>query len=298
MTKVFSTRILTPLVLLAMSAMLSAQLALRLTPDKQRYLRYEPITVRLTVSNISGNTLIFGGDTRATSGNIHFQLDRTSGRHSRQFSSMTNPAATLKLAPGESKELKVILNQHYDMQQEDNYTIRAIVDHGRLPKAHISEAIRIEVGDGLPIAVRNIGLPSTSNSDVIKSVMITLLRFTDTAEDIYCLRAEDEQNVYAVFRLGSYIDGEKPQMELDDSCLLHTLLQIRPRLFAYFIFGFEGRNMKLLQKRFYVSADGFPPTLNKSSGYLRVEHARLARKGIDYIENDGNPADIPADHRK
>jgi hypothetical protein len=294
MPKNLSCRLLTPLMLLSLSMVLSAQLALRLTPDKQRYQCFEPVVVRLTISNVSGNTLEFGGDTRATQGKVNFIVDRVSGRHSRKFSNMSNPAATLKLAPGETKELKLILNQYFDMQQEDNYTIRATVSHGRLPRTHISDPVRIDIRDGFVIATRNIGLPSKSNSDVIKPVQINLMRFSDVDEEIYSLRAEDEENVYAVLRLGPYINGHKPQLELDDSCLFHALLQIRSRLYAYYIFGFEGRNMKLLQKRFYVSADGIPPRLSKSNGYLRITHARLARNGVDYFEETGAPASAPA----
>ena len=106
----------------------------------------------------------------------------------------------------------------------------------------------------------------------------------DLDEDIYALRAEDTENVYATFRLGSFIDGEKPQVEVDGNSLVHILLQIRPRLFVYFVFGFRGRNLRLLQKRFYTSADGIPPTLSKTTGYFRVEPGRIAREGVDYIE--------------
>lgn len=273
--------------LLLVTSVASAQIALRLTSDKQRYLRFEPVVLTLGVTNISGNTLDFTGSTRDRMGSIGFRVERTSGRHARQFGSIVNPTQGLKLAPGESRELQITINQFFDMQNEDSYTIRAQLEHGRINRIHISDEIRLEIHDGTPIAKRNIGLPAKNYTDVIKSLEISLLRFTDLDEDIYCLRAEDDENVYAVYRLGAFIDGEKPQMELDDSSLLHLLLQIRPRLFTYYIFGFEGRNMRLLQKRFYVSADGAPPTLTRASGYLRIAHARLAREGVDYVEADG-----------
>ena len=144
----------------------------------------------------------------------------------------------------------------------------------------------VDVQEGLEIAYKNIGLPSKSKNDVIKTIRLSLLRFSDVDEDIYCFRAEDDENVYAVHRLGSFIEGQPPQMEIDDSRMIHLLLQIRPRLYAYFIFGFRERSVELLQKRFYMSSDGAPPSLSMATGYLRIEHGRLAIEGVDYYETD------------
>ena len=264
---------------------LHAQIALELKSEQKRYLCYEPVHVLLTVSNLSGNTLVFGGDTLATQGSITFKIDCTSGRHCRQIASIGNPADGLQLAPGESRTLDIILNHFYNLQKEDIYNVTAMLDHGRLPRTHVSQPIQIQIQDGSPILVKNIGLPTDSNdTGLIKSIQLSLLRFTDTDEDIYALRAEDTENVYATFRMGSFIDGEKPQVEIDGNSLVHVLLQVRPRLFIYTVFGFRGRNMELRQKRFLVSSDGAPPTLTRKSGYLRVEHSRPARPGIDYID--------------
>ena len=276
--------------LLLLSLMLgihaSAQIALQLEAQKSRYLCFEPVHVLLTVSNLSGNTLVFDGDTRAKQGSISFKIDCTSGRNCKAIANLGNPADGLQLAPGESKTLDIILNQFFNFQREDVYNVTAMLNHGRLPRTHVSLPVQIEVQDGLPILVRNIGLPAEGGNEeiVIKSIQLSLLRFSDVDEDIYALRAEDTENVYATFRLGSYIDGEKPQLEVDGNSLVHVLVQVRPKLFIYFVFRFRGRNMQLIQKKFYVSADGVPPTLSKTEGYFRIEHGRIAQEGIDYVE--------------
>lgn len=270
--------------LLLLTSALWGQIALELKADKMRFMRFEPIAVTLSVTNLSGNTLNFGGKTPDQQGSIAFKIDCTSGMHARSYRGMPNPAAGLQLAPAQTRQVRIILNQYYDMQREDSYTVTAILDHARLPRKHISKPIRLEVQDGTLQLEKNIGLPSEDPAAVIKSVKLSLMRFSDTDEDIYCLRAEDEERVYGVFRLGSFIDGEKPQLELDDSSLIHILLQIRPRIYAYFVFHFDGQNLKMLQKRFYVSSDGAPPALSRETGYLHIEHGKLAREGIDYIE--------------
>jgi len=279
-----SRRIFFLLSFFLLSAVAFAQIGLELQVTRKRFLRYEPIEVLLTVTNLSGNTLEFSGDTPDKQGKIAFKVQSSVGRDPKIMNTIGNPANGLTLAPGEARTLKVMLNQYFDMQREDGYTVTALLDHNRLPRRHISQPVRVEVQDGLPILVKNIGLPSPKTTGLIKSIQLSLLRFADSDEDIYALRAEDDENVYAVARLGSYIDGEKPQLELEDNSLVHILLQIRPRLYVYYIFGFEGRSLRLRQKRFYVSSDGAPPTLKKDTGYLRITHGKLAREGIDYYE--------------
>ena len=280
-----------PLVALAlMAAAAHAQIALRLTAEKPRFLRYEPVPLLLQVTNLSGNTLTFGGKQAHERGSVTFKVEASGGRNTAQFTFMENPAKGLKLGPGETRELRVVINQFYEMQKEDKYAITAYLSHARLPSIHVSKTVHVEVYDGIPLLVKNIGMPSKSDSELIKTLKLTLMRFADVGQDIYYLRVEDDENVYASYRLGDYIDGEKPQMELDGPNLVHLLLQLRPKLFVYYILAFDGYNLKMRQKRFYKSADGLPPTLSRSTGYLRIEHARLAIEGLDYLE--------PADDKK
>ena len=272
------------LLLVMLAATAQAQIALRLTAGSKRFLRYEPIPFTLQVTNLSGNTLTFGGTRPYERGSVTFRVEGSRGRNSAQFARMENPAGGLKLAPGETKELTVTVNQFYDMQREANYTVTAYLSHARLPSTYVSESVNVEVVEGSALLVKTIGMPSKNSTDVIKTLKLTLLRFPDVEQDLYCLRVEDDANVYASFRLGDYIESEQPQMELDGPNLIHILLQLRPKVFVYYIMGFDGYNLKMRQKRFYKSSDGFPPELKRENGYLRLKHARLAVEGVDYIE--------------
>ncbi|MBR6470154.1 MAG: hypothetical protein IKS83_00020 [Victivallales bacterium] len=294
----FTLKLLAAL-LLGLAMRVSAQIALKLEAGKQRYLCFEPVHVLLTVSNLSGNTLIFNGETPATKGSISFRIDCSSGRNCKSIATLGNPADGLQLAPGESKTLDIIINQYYNFQREDTYNITAVLDHGRLPKKHLSFPVSIEVRDGIILESKSIGLPSENGDDsVIKTLKVSLLRFSDVEEDIYAMRVEDLNYVYATFRLGSYINGRPPQLEVDGNSLMHVLVQVRSRLFIYYIFNFKGRTVQLLQKRFYTSANGISPVLSKEAGYFRVENGIPAREGVDYVELKDNrvqTADSPSD---
>lgn len=259
-----------------------AQIGLQLKADYPRYMRYEMIDLKLVISNISGNTLVFSNNKEAAeNGRIFFAVNEHSGKVAKAFDPSANPAADLILAPGESRELRISINMLHDMQREGVYSVTAYLNHSRLPKTHLSNTINFEVMEGSTILERNIGLPSQTSTEVIKSIRLVLLLFQDTDEKKYCLRAEDDENIYAVYRLGPYLSGTPPQMDIDGSSSVHILIQVRPKLYSYFIFSFIGRNLNLRQQRYYVP-DGGTPTLTKQTGYLRIGYAKIASEGVDY----------------
>lgn len=257
-----------------------AQVALQLKAKDTRFLRYEPIEMTLTIRNNSGNTLIFS-DSDITSGRIFFAVNGQNGKVARSFDPTANPAAGLILAAGDTRELSISINMLHDMQREDTYSITAYLNHDRLSRTHLSNTVDVEVVEGLRIAEKNVGLPSMDDTNVIKSIQLLLLLFDARQEKLYCLRAQDEENVYAVFRLGPYISGSKPQIEIDGSSSIHILIQVRPRLYSYLIYGFVERNLRLRQQRYYVPANG-TPTLDRQTGFLRVVQARVATEGVDF----------------
>jgi hypothetical protein len=257
-----------------------AQVALQLKAKDTRFLRYEPIEMTLTIRNNSGNTLIFS-DSDITSGRIFFAVNGQNGKVAKSLDPTANPAAGLILAAGDTRELSISINMLHDMQREDTYSITAYLNHDRLSRTHLSNTVDVEVVEGLRIAEKNVGLPSMDDTNVIKSIQLLLLLFDARQEKLYCLRAQDEENVYAVFRLGPYISGSKPQIEIDGSSSIHILIQVRPRLYSYLIYGFVDRNLRLRQQRYYVPANG-TPTLDRQTGFLRVVQARVATEGVDF----------------
>ncbi|MDD3695007.1 MAG: hypothetical protein PHG44_03460 [Lentisphaeria bacterium] len=265
--------------LLALSS--SAQVALQLKAESARYLRYEIINLRLVINNSSGNTLIFSDQDGVSGGRLFFAVNEHSGKVAKAIDAKANPIADLILAPGESRELQISINMLHDMQKEGVYSVTAYLNHSRLPRTHLSNTINVEVIEGSRILERSVGLPSQSSSELIKSMRLILLLFPDVSEKLYCLRVEDDDNIYAVHRLGPYISGTPPQMDVDGSSSVHVLIQVRPRLYSYLIYSFMGRNLQLRQQRYYVP-DGGTPSLSKQTGYLRVSHARPANEGTDY----------------
>ena len=254
------------------------QVSLSLKADKQRYLRYEKVNVRLTVRNYSGNTLVF----HDKEDRIFFDVGQIGGASARAFDKQANPAFGLVLGPGEAKTLLIAIDTLFDMQKEGNYTIQAYLNHSRLPRTHMSKSVSVEVRDGKILLERNIGLPAVREDEVIKSIRLQLLKFRDIDDTIYCLRAEDDENVYATIRLGPYIDGDEPMMDIDGTSTVHVLLQARPRLYIYTILGFVGRKLKVRQQRNYTLDNGAVPYLQRRGDRVILRNGRIAIEGVDF----------------
>jgi hypothetical protein len=265
-----------------------AQIGMQLTAANERYLRYEPIELKLLIQNYSGNTLVFGGeDGNQDQGSLTFRIDTPSGRIIRPLDPRANLVRDLIFKPGERREVSIIINSLYDMQRSESYTVTAHLEHRRLPKIHISNSVTFEVNEGSLIMERSIGLPAMNPDEKIKSIDVRLLLFNSGTGMIYCLMLEDDENVYGTFRIGPYISGSAPQMDVDSGSTIHVLLQVRPRLYSYTIYSMVNMEAKLRQTRYYVPENGVP-TLSRDTGYLKVLNARRAQEGVDFQRGEEN----------
>jgi hypothetical protein len=167
------------------------------------------------------------------------------------------------------------------LQREGAYTVTAQIGHRRLPNDYQSNPITFEVREGIPVITRNLGLPSSSPTAVIRAMKVSLLLFNDGKGSVYCLRVEDENNVYGTIRLGPQISGAPPQLDADASSDVHVLFQTAPRLYSYSVYSILDGDVRLRQQRYYVSDEGIP-RLSREPGYLKVVNGRPAVPGKDY----------------
>jgi len=258
---------------------LSAQVGLSLKTERKRYLRYEQVKVSLVIRNYSGNTLVF----KDVNDKIFFNVNFLSGKTARCFDKQANPASGLILGPGEAKEVQVNLDSLYDLQKEGNYTVQACLNHSRLSRTQLSKTLNFEVREGELLKENSIGLPAMSSDEIIKSISLKLLKFPDADEMLYCLRAEDDENVYATIRLAPFIDGDAPMMDVDGTSTVHVLLQVRPRLYTYTLLNFVGRKLKLRQQRYYtLKDDKSAPYLQRQGDRVVLKGGRVAVEGVDF----------------
>ncbi len=258
-----------------------AQLGIALTASYNKFLRYEPIEVTVTLRNYSGNTLTFSKE-GPNRGYLFFLVDTHNGRMVKSLKAKDNPADGLVLNAGETKALSLSLNTFFDLQSPGSYTVKAQVGHARLSNDYQSDEVTFEVRDGLMVTSRNVGLPGDDANGKIKALKVSLLLFQDDDQGIYCLRVEDDDLVYSTIRLGRQINSSEPEMDADATSDVHLLLQVASRLYSYQVYSLAGARVKLRQQSYY-SPDGTVPHLSRSPGYIKVVNGRLAVEGVDYI---------------
>ena len=270
------------LLVFAIMGMAQAQIGIRISAKRARYLKYEPIEITLTLRNNTGNTLVFEKNNQGkTQGRLMFSVRSPNGRFVRPMTPDLNPIEGLVFAPGQTRELKLILNNLFELHNEDFYNVNAYIEHRRINRAFESNQLTFEVREGTILHEKKIGLPTEKPDDPIHIVTATLMRFDDSQHDIYCLRINDDRLVYGTFRLGPYIQGSKPQLDADEVSAIHVLVQIYPRLYKYAVFSIIHGEAKQRIEKYFVPDRGVP-TLSRATGYLKILHAKQAQEGIDF----------------
>ena len=281
-------RIVAIFAFLAASLACQAQIGMRLdTKNGTKFIRYEPVEMSLVVRNETSNTFVFSNEEGPSKGKIFLEVRSESKWEGNYVNAKVNLAQDLVLGAGEQRELTgIILNSLYNLEKEGSYTVTAVLTHARLKHNLKSRPVRIEIREGILQKSITIGLPAENINDPIKTLKVSLFVVNEEPDRMYCLRVEDEKNVYGVKRLGEYIHGDAPQLVFD-GYTLHILLQVRPRLYSYISYSFKGTKMIHPTQKYYLSSNGLPPTLDRSSGYVKLINARLAIDGVDYrMQND------------
>ncbi|MCK5801223.1 MAG: hypothetical protein KAI66_00255 [Lentisphaeria bacterium] len=273
-------QVLAALVVIGIAVPCHAQIGISLKSRFDKYLRYEPIEMIVTLRNYSGNTLVFGGTDRKQ-GHLDFMVTSHANFTVPQIDRAANPVQDLILGAGETRQLKLRLNKIYDLQREGSYTVQCQIGHERQENDYRSNSITINVSKGNVVIFRRVGTPTTSTTERIKEVTASLVMFHDNHGAMYCLRVEDDRFVYDTIRLGPYIQNAKPEMDADSTSDIHILIMVRARLYSYSIYSVAGGAVKLRQQLYYASEPNIPH-LSRKSGFLKVSGGRVAVEGKDY----------------
>ena len=267
-------------VLMLSMASASGQVGVSLRVDRQRYLRYEPVNATVTLRNYSGNSLVFGKG-EELQGSITFEITDPYGRDIDAFDQELNFAENLILAPGETRALRLVLNNYYNLQKPGHYRIAARVGHRRMRKDVRSDDIMVDIKKGTLVWSKQIGIPNADPAGDIRSRQVSLLIFETDDVDRYCLLVEDAKQVYGVIRLGRRILGAEPSYDVDAMSNIHILIQNQPRLYRYRVYNY---NAELRQEEYYIVEKTIPRLVRDPEvGRVSVEGGREAVAGVDYF---------------
>jgi len=267
--------------LIAATGPASAQLAVGIATDRSVYLTFEAVRATVTIRNYTGNALIFGPGRQT--GSISLTATGEGGLR-RRSAQVTDVVGDLVLAPGETRDLAIILNNLIDISSDGEYELYVQAGHPRLNRDFRSSLVRMHVRDGTPVWRRRIGLPARDGAHSIPERDVSVVALHDGGVGVYCLRIEDDSHVYGTVRLGRRISGAEPGIDIDAVSNIHILLRIRSRVYSYQVFGPHG---KLKQEKLLALDEGTPQLLrDPSTGRVGVVGGRPAIEGLDYVDAD------------
>ncbi len=285
--------------LLAPSAVFS-QIAITIKPSHANYMLYDAVYLRLRLKNYSSHPITFG-TTAKLHGTLEFDIVLPDGtlakrapmrilRDENGVAKAAAPESFLEgmiLGPGEfSREITLNLADYYALQPIGIYSIKAVVRHPQLDKAYESNTETFAVRKGIEKWHCTFGIPDYAGKNVgnIRTRNYRLLDFHDGVNMVYYLMIDDARKVYFVKRIAFNLGGGhlEPQYEIDSMGRLHLLVAVTSRVFAYYLYNYDGR---LINRVVYIRTTSTPMMVaNPADSSVIVSGGRVARKDTDYKE--------------
>ncbi len=269
------------------AATLEGRIAMKLETNRSTYMHYEKIFARLTMRNDSGQTLVFGKDSRLQ-GEILFELKDAEGKRIDAVRSEYVPEGLI-LRPGEVREVVLPLSRMYKLDRTGTVRGFAYIRHPILKEEFRSNDCVIFIKNGVPVWTRTVGMPDfagTENNKKIEERTYKICVLTDETSRYYYLFVEDEKQIYAVVRIGREIGMEQIHKEVDGFSNLHLLIPISPRISRYISVDCKGR----LMHESYVKTTATIPQLVKdpANGIVKLIGGAEALAGVDFDDGRGN----------
>ena len=285
----FYTKLIFIFIIFTGAYSVSAQVKYGVTFDRERYLQYEKIKATLTIVNNSGARLNFGQD--ESTGKLKLLIIDPKNTMVKPRLKHFNPMNGLVLAAGETKSLTFNLNEHFRMSRIGRYKVSASLSHPAIgglafevPKQDIS------VEPGTLIHKNSFGVSDINDPNRITSRSYEILTFKEDQHNILCLKVFDKNWIHGLQRIGPYVHGVKLHHDVDTFTNIHTLVQVKPRIFIHMIFSNEGRLKQFVVYR--ASFDNVPQmSRNPQLGTLTVSGGSKLIEGVDYVK-DGTSIEL------
>ena len=254
-----------------MPALASAQIELSCRLVNARVLQFEPVLVKMEISNRSFQPLRLS----SSDANALLTFDVEQGPGMLVLSTETPlPAEQVTIAPGDTWKGTVNILPAYPLHSTGPYTVAARLDWNE--KAFVSGKMFLDVLPGLEIQKVVSGVPGDSSVTRTYSLR-TLSR--DRKESLF-LRIDDEEQeqCYGVLDLGTIVRMFTPVMSVDSIGNIHILHQAGPWQYSRHVFTPTGEP---LSQETYVGEGGQVQMEQKPSGQVVVKGAEVYMGGVE-----------------
>lgn len=265
-----------------------AQLGLRLTMNRNVYMRFEPVYACVTIKNDSGRALVFGSDPRLQ-GFIYFEIRDRNGNLVTKYPGRDISSTGLVLQAGEVRSIILPVNEYYDLTRPGDYSIHVRIAHNMLAHEFRSAGECIfQVTEGAVVWKNTVGVPELDEQGEVdanttkpaKERTYFVKELDDPPNRYYYLVVEDQNKIYGVTRIGNVFGVEKFQAEVDMLGRIHLLMPVAPRIFHYLSFSIDGMNTI---NTYWRTTDTIPTLIrDRTSGIVKRIGGIQAKAGVDF----------------
>lgn len=243
------------LFLCALAPQVRAQFATNITLSKTNFLSLEPMQATVTITNRSGADVVMTGSNQSNW--LTFEVTDSIGR-------TIAPAGLVAQKPfifkaGTSIAEKVIISDHYGIDQLGTYGIIANVYHPPSKQFYASNRVRFSIMDAKPFWEAPVGVPpGYADAGRIRRYALTIFRDVDRSNLYFRLFDDRSNQKLATYELGPIASSVEPEAILDRENMLHAFFLALPKVYCYAIIGPDG---KLKKREYYREVDSNRPAM-------------------------------------
>lgn len=253
------------LALLSIALTAQAQVQVDISLKRSLYIRYEPILVTVTITNMTGAELSL-----ADSGPhkwFGLQIETLDGRPIQAAGGeyLNQP---IELGPQQKISRTVNLTPIFAISEFGSYRVRATVFSQQTNRFFTSPALNFEISEGRLMWQKTVGVPEgTVGAGTSRTV--TLLSHRLPQSTYLYIRIEDPHagTVYCTHQLGKFLTFGSPNVMLDRMNNVHILQSVAPKAYTYSKIGLSG---EVLDRKAYNEFSTRPALRRGSDGSVVV----------------------------
>lgn len=208
----------------------SAQVNVNIEVKRRTYIRYEPLLVTVTVSNLSGRDLMLEDGESQWFGFTVLHGDSQTLIPPRDPNYALEP---MELKIGETVKRTVMLNQLYPISEFGIHRIRATIYVKPLNKFFTSRTANIDITEGRTVWKQTVGVPETMpNAGNMHEMSLLTMQGTQHRYLYVRVTNPENGNVMCMQRLGHLIDSSQFDAKFDATNTLHVLQLVGPKTYA------------------------------------------------------------------
>lgn len=246
-----------------------AQLSVNLEVKRRAFIRYEPILVTVSITNLAGRDLVLEDGPTPWFGFTVTHGDRDTIISPRTPNYQLDP---LDVKLGETVKRTVNLNELYPVSELGFYRVKANVYCKQYDKYFSTRLANLDISDGRVIWKQAAGVPDTMPR-AGEMHEVSLIAAVGTTHQYLYARVLDptEGRVFGCYRLGHLLDNAPPDAQFDTTNTLHVLHLIAPKTYALTQIGING---EVFGQWIYDAPKAKPSLRKDATGNLDVVGAK------------------------